>query len=461
MCPAAWSTIAKSGWRKRGVDSAPDNLNRDEGKHILKSRHKRKLLMELAADFWKSAAHKWQIDHLNDWFCEWLEKNRPLADQYRRQEGEVLEKDLRNSTLLVRFDDKNFGFSHSSMQEYFLSKYLLEQWQINEQFKLDPPISRLTRRFMLDNIELMNEKEKSQLRRAIGQTLLRPYSAASELGLDIIGKLAFKGLDPLEYKVIDLRGAKLSGKVIRGLHTNKLLLDRIDGHYTSWYHCNFTSVEIDQGNISESLWHNCSWETLNCHQTDGAFLEGVTLADCRIETNAKKPLLPSKHCFSAHSPTYRKTGPENPDLKNWQFSHSGTILSCGFSPDGKRIISGSDDNSLKLWDLKGNCIQTFEGHNSPVWSCGFSPDGKKILSGSWDSAIRIWDIASRALIYLYSSSQDQWYSAEFHNNQLIMIKGTELSWRLANLARDGNTWSLDELECFSYRPGFLASRERR
>jgi WD40 repeat protein len=55
-------------------------------------------------------------------------------------------------------------------------------------------------------------------------------------------------------------------------------------------------------------------------------------------------------------------------------------LSANFSPDGKQIVSASADKNLKLWDLAGNCLQTFVGHTAEVSSANFSPDGKQIVS---------------------------------------------------------------------------------
>jgi WD40 repeat protein len=50
------------------------------------------------------------------------------------------------------------------------------------------------------------------------------------------------------------------------------------------------------------------------------------------------------------------------------------------SPDGKQIVSASWDKRLKLWDLAGNCLQTFVGYTNAVLSANFSPDGKQIVS---------------------------------------------------------------------------------
>ena len=71
--------------------------------------------------------------------------------------------------------------------------------------------------------------------------------------------------------------------------------------------------------------------------------------------------------------------------------HSSTVNSVAYSPDGTKIISGSLDNTIKIWDANtGQCLQTLEGHLDEVTSVAYSPDGTKIISGSWDETIKIW-----------------------------------------------------------------------
>ncbi|MEB3357613.1 MAG: caspase family protein [Synechococcales bacterium] len=71
--------------------------------------------------------------------------------------------------------------------------------------------------------------------------------------------------------------------------------------------------------------------------------------------------------------------------------HQSSVMSVAFSPDGKTIVSGSEDNTIRLWSIDGTPIgQPFQGHQASVWSVAFSPDGKTIVSGSEDKTIRLW-----------------------------------------------------------------------
>ena len=72
--------------------------------------------------------------------------------------------------------------------------------------------------------------------------------------------------------------------------------------------------------------------------------------------------------------------------------HTNWVFSVAISSDKKWIVSGSEDCTIKVWNVKTEeCMRTLEGHRNRVYSVVFSPDGKWIVSGSDDCSIKIWN----------------------------------------------------------------------
>jgi WD40 repeat protein len=75
--------------------------------------------------------------------------------------------------------------------------------------------------------------------------------------------------------------------------------------------------------------------------------------------------------------------------------HTQTVVNAVFSPDGRHVLSGSDDRSMRLWETSsGQLRRSFQGHESGVKSVAFSPDGRFALSGGSDASLRLWDVES-------------------------------------------------------------------
>jgi WD40 repeat protein/transcriptional regulator with XRE-family HTH domain len=72
--------------------------------------------------------------------------------------------------------------------------------------------------------------------------------------------------------------------------------------------------------------------------------------------------------------------------------YTNSIWSVTFDPIGYKIVTSSDDNTVRLWDaVSGQCLKTMHGHTSWVWWVTFSSDGHKLASCSHDKTLRIWD----------------------------------------------------------------------
>ncbi|KAI9172832.1 Atypical/ALPHA protein kinase [Paramyrothecium foliicola] len=159
--------------------------------------------------------------------------------------------------------------------------------------------------------------------------------------------------------------------------------------------------------------------------------------------------------------------------------HGGSVLSVSFSPDSKNLISGSSDETVKIWDLNleyhqhealdhhktevrsitispnekllastslepivniwdlasGHLLTTLKGHDGWVWAVGFSPDSNLIATGADDSSIRVWDVSTAKL-------QQTLEGHEFRVSSVSFSPESEL---LASCSADGTVkvWDIN------------------
>ncbi|MCC7430750.1 fibronectin type III domain-containing protein, partial [bacterium] len=82
----------------------------------------------------------------------------------------------------------------------------------------------------------------------------------------------------------------------------------------------------------------------------------------------------------------------------WTGNHTSSVRSVSFSPDGSKVVSGSGDNTVKVWNASDGAL-LWTGNHDQVWSVSFSPDGSKVASGSYYNTVKVWNASDGALLW--------------------------------------------------------------
>lgn len=115
--------------------------------------------------------------------------------------------------------------------------------------------------------------------------------------------------------------------------------------------------------------------------------------------------------------------------------HSKGVFSVVITPDGQTLASGSWDETIKLWQLDtGKLIHTLTNHSGSVRSLAIAPDGETLISGSFDATIKLWSLKKRQLISVLTESAGQVYAIALSPDGQTLASGGEdgiiTLWRL-------------------------------
>ena len=85
--------------------------------------------------------------------------------------------------------------------------------------------------------------------------------------------------------------------------------------------------------------------------------------------------------------------------------HTGPVLALAWSLDGKRVASGSEDATVKLWDAaSGRLLRTLLDRSNPAASIAWSPDGKTLAVVG--KAVVLWDVETGRRLHTFTGSSD-------------------------------------------------------
>lgn len=138
--------------------------------------------------------------------------------------------------------------------------------------------------------------------------------------------------------------------------------------------------------------------------------------------------------------------------------HKDWVNSVAFSPDGKLIASGSEDNSIKLWNAKtGKFIRTLKkswwrrGYNAAILSVAFSPDGRSLISGSEDNTIKLWDVKT-GKVQKTLKGEDFWVNSVTFSPDRRTFASEGDKIKLWDITTDKPLFNLDGVRVVAFSP---------
>jgi len=114
-----------------------------------------------------------------------------------------------------------------------------------------------------------------------------------------------------------------------------------------------------------------------------------------------------------------------PQLLHSFTGHTHIVRSLAISADGKILVSGSRDKTIKIWHLEtGELLHTLQGHWDGVYAIALSPDGQIIASGSVDKTIKLWHLETGELLGTFSGHANTVTALAFTASGEILVSGS-------------------------------------
>jgi WD40 repeat protein/MinD-like ATPase involved in chromosome partitioning or flagellar assembly len=480
------------------------------------------ILEALAVELWRRDG---QRIHHGDLYA--LIQDRKLPGKL---DPTILDIELRTAAFLSRTPDGYYAFSHRSFLEFFYARALLAAAQDTPDSlaaRLDGPIpSREAAGFFTDLLNLHDSVAQRAVKQTVAALLTKPDedsagntqlnratapSAAARRNAYLLGYWASRAdkqdqtdwLPPLPQRInlagcqcqdlplpaaklvgaqlqdsdwsrSMLEGADLSGADASGAQFQQTILthatlryarlDRAQGREADLRHSDLRQVTARHSQWISALFQHSNLGNADFSATDlraarmaessgpvaftDSNLLGMTAPGAAFDRHPNPrnhfcwPRLLIGHTQGTTCAAFSSDGTrivstsDDKTLRIWDAAsgkilttlegHQDAVLSAAFSPDGTRIVSASDDSTLRIWDAAfGKQIATLDGHQGAVLSAAFSPDGARIVSASADKTLRIWDAASGKTLATLDGHQEAVWSAAFSPDSARIVSSSD------------------------------------